>query len=243
MAITGQTWFSSWFDSPYYHILYKDRGYEEARDFMQNLITFINLEKGSSILDLACGKGRHSIYLNKLGFDVTGVDLSENSIDFARQFEKENLRFIVHDMSKPMSKKFDAVFNLFTSFGYFDREQENLKTLKSIKKELKPGAHGVIDFMNVKMVIKNLVPTEVKNVMGINFYLTRFYHEGFIYKNIRFTDKEESYNFTEKVKALTLKDFKAYFKKAGIQLKHTFGNYQLNSFDEKKSDRLILIFS
>lgn len=243
MTITGQNWFSSWFDSPYYHILYRDRGYGEAELFMKNLVNFLDLKKGSGILDLACGKGRHSVYLNKLGYDVTGVDLSENSIDFARQFENSSLKFRVHDMSKPLGEKFDAVFNLFTSFGYFDKEEDNLKTIEAIREEIRKDGFGVIDFMNVKKVLANLVPSEVKTVKGVDFHITRFYHEGFILKNIQFEDEGEPFNYTEKVKALTLDDFRTYFREAGIHLEFTFGNYHLDRFDQETSDRLILVFT
>lgn len=243
MAKTGKDWFSSWFDTPYYHILYRERGYEEAGLFMKKITSFLDLPQGSSILDLACGKGRHSIFLNKLGFDVTGVDLSPNSIAFARQFENSSLHFRVHDMCIPMDKKFDAVLNLFTSFGYFDQEEDNLRTIRAIKAELKENGYGVIDFMNTKKVVRNLVPSEVKEVKGIEFNITRFYHEGHILKNVTFEDEGESYNFTEKVKALTLTDFQNYFKKAGINLMQAFGSYQLEEFDEKESDRLILVFN
>ena len=69
-------WFSSWFDSPYYHILYKERNFREAQIFIDNLTFYLNMDEGSKVLDLACGKGRHSIYLNQLGYDVLGVDLT-----------------------------------------------------------------------------------------------------------------------------------------------------------------------
>ncbi len=110
MELAENRWFTSWFDTPYYHILYKNRGDEEARDFMQNLVNFLKLPIGASILDLACGKGRHSVYLNKLGYDVTGVDLSGNSISYAKQFENETLHFHTHCMCDPLEQKFDAVF-------------------------------------------------------------------------------------------------------------------------------------
>jgi SAM-dependent methyltransferase len=242
MAITVQNWFSSWFDTPYYHILYKDRGYSEAQLFMRNLTAFLDLKPGSQILDLACGKGRHSIFLNKLGFNVTGVDLSPQSIDYARQFENDSLHFKVQCMCKPLPQKFDAVFNLFTSFGYFERDEDNFRTIASIKDELKEGGYGVIDFMNVKKVIANLVPQEVKAVKGIDFHLTRSHVNGYILKNINFEDEGMLYHFTERVKSLTLNDFQEYFSRAGITLKHVFGNYHLEEFNEKTSDRLILIF-
>lgn len=235
-------WYASWFDTPYYHILYKDRGYDEAESFMQALVAHLKLPKAATILDLACGKGRHAIYLNKIGFDVTGVDLSENSITHAKQFENATLHFDVHDMCTPYPKTFDAVFNLFTSFGYFEYEEDNLRTIKAIKAELKANGFGVIDFLNANYVIKNLVAEEEKEVNGIIFSLKRYVKDGFIIKDISFTDNGHDYAFTEKVKAITLTDFKNYFKAANIDLLATFGDYSLNAFDKETSERLIMIF-
>ncbi|WP_029034933.1 class I SAM-dependent DNA methyltransferase [Salinimicrobium terrae] len=242
MELAANRWFSSWFDTPYYHILYKNRGDEEAQEFMQNMVEFLKLPKGASILDLACGKGRHSVYLNELGYDVTGVDLSENSISYAKQFENDTLKFYTHCMCTPLKQKFDAVFNLFTSLGYFDEEKENLESIIAIKEEIKEGGWGVIDFMNVKKVIRELVPSEIKKVKGIDFKISRRVENGFILKDIKFEDEGEEYTFTEKVMALTLEKFRLYFFKAGIELVHTFGNYNLEPYDESTSDRLILVF-
>ena len=113
-------WFEEWFDTPYYHILYSNRDYREAENFLNLLTAFLKLEKKSSIIDLACGKGRHSIYLNKLGYKVLGLDLSEQSISYDKKFENESLEFRVHDMRNRIeSEPVDSVFNLFTSFVYF----------------------------------------------------------------------------------------------------------------------------
>ena len=68
-------WFENWFNSKYYHILYKNRDHKEAVFFLDNIIKNININDGQ-ILDVACGKGRHAKYLNHLGFNVTGIDLS-----------------------------------------------------------------------------------------------------------------------------------------------------------------------
>lgn len=242
MELAANRWFSSWFDTPYYHILYNNRGDREAQEFMQNLVKFLNLSKNASILDLACGKGRHSVYLNQLGFDVTGVDLSANSIAYAKKFENEHLRFHTHCMCEPVGKKYDAVLNLFTSLGYFENESENLQSFEAIKEEIKEGGWGVIDFMNVKKVIENLVPSEVKTVKGIDFNISRRVEDGYILKDIEFEDEGEEYAFTERVKALTLEKFLYYFEKAGIELVHTFGDYNLQPYSEERSDRLILVF-
>ena len=237
-----EIWYAEWFNTPFYHILYKDRDYEEAGAFMQRLTTFLKLKKGAKILDLACGKGRHSKFLNTLGFDVTGVDLSPASIAFAKQFKNETLSFREHDMCIPLAKKFDAVFNLFTSFGYFETENDNIRTIKAIKEELNPGGYGVIDFLNSHHVINHLVKSEIKVVDGITFHIERKIEDNYILKHISFTHKDIDYNFTEKVKALTLDDFKSYFEKAGVKLHHCFGDYNLSPFHKETSQRLILIF-
>lgn len=235
-------WFASWFNTSYYHILYKDRNYAEAGLFMENLTRYLNLPDEAKILDLACGKGRHSKYLSKLGYNVTGADLSEKSIEEASKFSNENLHFVVHDMRKPFQEKFDAVFNLFTSFGYFENDEDNLTTLKAIKNSLNEYGFAVIDFMNVDYVLKNLIPEETKTVDSIDFHIKRYEKDNHIYKDISFTDNSTEYNYTEKVMALKLEDFETLMEEAGIYLLDIFGDYKLHKFDKKQSERLIMIF-
>lgn len=209
---------------------------------MENIVHYLNLPEEAKILDLACGKGRHSIYLNQMGFDVTGVDLSENSINEAKKFSNEKLHFTVHDMREPCPEKYDAILNLFTSFGYFELEGDNLKTLKAIHESLTDYGFAVIDFMNVYTVIDNLVASEVKTVEGIDFHIHRKVVDGFILKEIDFQDNGQTYHFTEKVKALTLEDFEQMMEEAGIYLLDTFGDYKLKKFHKKESERLIMLF-
>ncbi len=238
----NHNWFASWFDSPYYHILYKDRDEEEAQLLMDNIVHYLNLPEEAKILDLACGKGRHSIYLNQLGFDVTGADLSTNSIAEAKKSENKTLHFQEHDMREPFEDQFDAIFNLFTSFGYFENEQDNLATLKAIKESLTEYGFAVIDFMNVHQVIANLVPEEVKIVDGIAFHIKRYVKDNYIYKEIDFEDQGEKFHFTEKVRALTLADFETLMEQAEIFLLDIFGDYKLRKFHKMESERLIMIF-
>lgn len=238
----SSNWFASWFDTPYYHILYKDRNYREAQIFMDNLTHYLNLPEKAKVLDLACGKGRHSIYLNQLGFDVVGADLSENSIAEANKNANDSLHFLVHDMREPYEEKFDAIFNLFTSFGYFEKEEDDLKTLIAIKESLSDYGFAVIDFMNSKQVIENLVPDEIKTVDGIHFHIKRFVQDGFIIKEIDFTDQGETFQFAEKVRAYTLEDFQRLMDEAGIYLLDVFGDNKLKKFHKNTSERLIMIF-
>lgn len=235
-------WYASWFDTPFYHILYQDRDEKEAAFLIKNLLKELALDPPAQILDLACGKGRHSRYLNTLGYDVIGVDLSQQSIDYAKQYENNRLHFEVHDKLKPYPKKFDAVFNLFTSFGYFEDPSDNIRVIENIKASLKPNGYGVIDFMNAHKAQNNLVAEEQKTVDGITFYLHRYVKDKVIYKDIRFTFAGQEYHYTERVSALELEDFKAYFAQAGVELVNVYGDFNLAPFDYENSNRLILIF-
>jgi 2-polyprenyl-3-methyl-5-hydroxy-6-metoxy-1,4-benzoquinol methylase len=115
-----QPWFKDWFNSPYYHQLYFNRDEQEAAAFIDKLIDYLKPLPGSTMLDVACGKGRHSIQLANNGFDVTGIDLSDDSINEALQSETAQLHFYRHDMRLPFwINYFNYAFNFFTSFGYF----------------------------------------------------------------------------------------------------------------------------
>lgn len=210
---------------------------------MTNLLDHLKLKPNSTVLDLACGKGRHSIFLNKKGLDVTGVDLSAKSIEFAKNFENVNLRFDVHDMREKLNNKFDAIFNLFTSFGYFEDVNDNIAVLETIKNSMKPNSVAVIDFMNAEKVVCKLVGSEIQKRGDIDFEIHRFVKDNIIHKNIKFKDNDVKYDFTEKVQAIKLSNFESCISKVELKLVKTFGNYNLEEFDVNSSDRLILILT
>ena len=234
-------WFASWFDTSYYHILYKHRDDTEAQEFIKNIVQFLAIKKEEKLLDLACGKGRHSIFSNKLGYNVVGADLSKNSINIAKKFENKRLYFLEHDMRNPLQHKYDVILNLFTSFGFFEDDNEDIKILKNIKNGLKTDGIAIIDFMNAKKVINNLVPEEVQKIDGITFNLSRYVENGFVIKEINFDADGENHTYFEKVKCLDLTKINLYLDSVGFKIKHTFGNYQLDAFNENTSDRLILV--
>ena len=236
-------WFTDWFNTSYYHTLYKDRDDKDAQLFMRNIINFLKIPSSSHLLDLPCGKGRHSIYLNSLGYKVTGADLSENSIQAAKKYENNTLNFKLKDMRKPFNIKYDAVFNLFTSFGYFENDMDDILVLKNIHKGLRENGLLVLDFLNVVNVEKKLVKKEVKIVDEITFNLQREIKDGFILKHITFTDKGVNHSFSERVKYLTLKKFESYFFEAGLKINHIFGDYHLAKFNPETSERLIFVVS
>ena len=240
MPVTKE-WFNTWFDSPYYHILYHDRDEKEASFFLENLFAKINIIPGGLVLDLACGKGRHSLILHQKGFDVTGIDFSEKNIAYAQKSEEAGLSFFKHDMRDPFRVNyFDVVLNLFTSFGYFKTKNENEKVMRNVVMMLRPGGLFVLDFMNVKVALKKMTGEETKKISGIDFHIVRSAAEGMIRKEIRFTDRGCSYDFTEEVQALDKKDLENYFERSGLKPVHLWGNYALDPFDEEHSERLIL---
>lgn len=242
MKMQDTEWFADWFDTTYYHTLYKNRDFTEAEGFIRRLVALLDLPEKSSVLDLACGKGRHSVTLSSCGFDVLGVDLSANSIAEARKSEKKGLRFAVHDMREviPM-ERFEAVFNLFTSFGYFDSLEDNSRVVRSIREMLNPDGILVIDFMNATRIVMELVENETKTVDGIQFHITRRFDGTHIFKDIRFDADGRSHAYTERVQALSLVDFVALLEGLNFEILRTFGDFELHAFDENSSDRLIII--
>ena len=236
------SWFANWFDSPYYHSLYKNRDEREAQIFIDNLIDYFQIPKGSKLIDIACGKGRHAKYFNQKGMDVVGVDLSLNSIKTAKKDENKNLQFSLHDMRENYQEDtFDVVTNLFTSFGYFENNKDEQKAINAMASNLKKEGLLIIDFMNAKKVIANLVLNEQKRIDGIQFDIIRQVKDGYILKDICITDGKEQQQFQEKVKAITLADYSEFITNAGLKIIDIFGNYKLDDFDEEISDRLILI--
>jgi len=235
-------WFQNWFNSPYYHILYQQRNDAEAEFFIDNLCRYLKPDDHSRLLDIACGRGRHSVYLNKQGYDVTGIDLSIANIQYAKQFENQHLHFYVHDMRYLFYiNYFDIALNLFTSFGYFETEYDHIKALKTFRKALKPDGLIVLDFFNSFKIKNNLKYSETKNLDGIAFHINKKLDGDKIIKCIEFEDKGQQYAFKEEVKTFAFEDFKRFFAQSGFEVVHNFGNYKLEEFDLETSDRLIFI--
>lgn len=240
--IQANEWFAEWFDSPYYHVLYNHRDEEEATFFIDNLIAYLKPTPQSVMLDLACGRGRHAMHLHKKGFEVVAVDLAPSNIEFANQSASEGLQFMVHDMRNLLSSNtFDYVFNLFTSFGYFDHMHENLKTVKNMAASLKPGGRLILDFMNVNTIKPTNAGTESKQYEGFTFNIQRRIEADQVVKQIEVVKDNDSHLYEERVKLLKKSDFESFFSASGLTVESVFGGYDLSLFDPEVSDRLIFI--
>ena len=180
--------------------------------------------------------------MNKKGHHVYGYDLAEESIVFANEFKNPRLHFEVRDMRENLGEsRFDWVFNLFTSFGYFENREDDIIALKSIARSLKPGGRLLIDFMNAEKVAKRLVPKEHKKAGGIDFYIERYTRGNLIIKEIKFTADGKEWCFEEKVQLLTKDDFEEFINLAGLKLVEHFGSLDLQPFNHLSSDRLIIL--
>ena len=238
-----QTWFKDWFNSPYYHQLYFKRDDKEAA-FIDNLISYLKPAPSSTMLDVACGRGRHSIQLAGKGFDVTGIDLSDDSINDALQYETETLHFYKHDMRLPFwMNYFDYAFNFFTSFGYFKTRPEHDNAIRTIAQSIKREGVFVMDFLNVHYAEDHLVHQSEKEIDGINFIITRWYDETHFYKKIVVEDDslKEPLVYTEKVAKFSLGDFTEMFAYQGLQMQEVFGDYSFSNYNVKRSPRMVMI--
>ena len=243
MTNNKSEWYLDWFNSPFYHLLYKERDSSEATYFMNNLINKLQIDKNSSILDLACGRGRYSLYLSNIGHKVTGIDISKENISEAKKNESDKLNYILHDMRYPLNQKFDLILNLFTSFGYYEKDADNLSVIKSIKSNLETDGQAVIDFFNIDYILDNLVEKEEKNIDKTKFIIHRYLENDLLVKDISILLNNKSYKFQEKVKTYRMDDFLAMFKNCNLKLKEIYGDYKLNSFNKNSSNRLIMVFN
>lgn len=235
-------WFESWFDTPWYHLLYRHRDESEAFAFIDRLVAWLQPAPGARVLDLACGKGRHARRLAEHDLDVTGIDLSHSNITAARNHEKPGLAFYEHDMRKPFrSNYFDVTVNLFTSFGYFEHTEDNLRSLDAIRRGLRPGGRLVLDFFNVPYVLDHLVPEEDKLIEGIHFHIRREFTGTHIVKTIVFESAGTRHQFEERVQTITQPQFADCFQQLGMELTHQFGDYGLGKYEATESPRLIMV--
>lgn len=240
-------WFEEWFNSPLYEKLYSNRDEEEARELIAFLEQTLQLNDCSSILDLGCGRGRHSINLGQRGYRVKGIDLSTEAIKTAEEKAGElgldHVSFEVRDMRNPLQETFDAIVNLFTTFGYFERDDENALVLDSVVKMLKQEGVFVLDYLNAEKVKRNYRPEEEGEFHGIHYQIKRYVKDGAIHKDIVFSGNglENPRTYSERVKLYGLEWFKSEMDKRNLEIMEVSGDYRGADFDPETSPRLLII--
>ncbi|ADI38520.1 putative methyltransferase [Waddlia chondrophila 2032/99] len=233
-------WFKKWFNEDYLK-LYSHRTMGEA----SKQVDFIRRSAGCSgsktVLDLACGTGRHSIAFGLKGHQVTGIDLSEALIAKARkralEYEELNVSFLVADLfSLPDIGRFDLVANLFTSFGYFSDDQKNSQVFFVVRERLKDDGRFFLDFLHPYSVKQNLVEEESLLVDGEEVEVKRFIKDDCVYKQIQFPGRA----YEERVKLYDRDVIEQMLSNAGLSVVNVWNDYLGNSW-KKEGDRQLFL--
>lgn len=240
-------WYKDWFDTTWYEKLYKKRDDDDALRLLDAIASFLP-DRGSKLADLACGRGRHSLNLANRGYEVHGYDLSERAISVARNKADQegyaNLEFYVHDMREPLAEEYAGLINFFTSFGYFETDEENAQVLKVMAQATRKNAHIIIDFLNPTFVEKNLISENVIALDDAQVSITRSISNGRISKSMEFQeyDSGRKHRYQENVALLPASWFEHHASEIGLRLESMFGDYSGSVFDRHSSPRQIMIF-
>lgn len=228
-----------------YLLVYKHRDAQGAKQEVHRMIGWLQLAAGAKVLDLCCGMGRHSLALAEVGYKVTGVDLSEVLLREAKRLDAEDqITWHQADMRRlPLQNgEFDAVVNLFTSFGYFREDEEQIKVLREAARVLKPGGRFLLDFLNPAYTAAHLVPNSEREDEGQRIVERRRIEDGYVVKDIAIsTPGGQPRHYMERIKLYGLEDFRHMLKEAGLELQNVHGNYDEETYDPDKSRRMILV--
>ena len=237
------SWYKDWFNSENYLKVYKHRDESEA----ERLVTLIeensNLEPQSSVLDMACGAGRHAIAFAKKGFNVTAVDLSQRLLAEAKKNAIEagvNIDYVLSDILDYNSEQqFNLALNLFTSIGYFEKDDENFAVVKKAYSLLKKEGYFVIDYFNKYFLLKNLVPTSIISENGLKITQNRSILGDRVVKKIIIEKDGSIDEFYESVRLYSYEEMSRMLIQTGFDIKIEMGDFLGNSFQKENSPRLI----
>lgn len=242
MGQTGGEWFAAWFDSPYYPVLYCHRNEAEACFLIHNIVSHLKLDKGAKVLDLACGSGRHALEFANLGMEVVGIDLSEQAIARANESAQGKAEFFVHDMRQLFwNRHFNLVVNLFTSYGYFHNKADDMRVMQSVHDALAPGGYFIMDYLNAKRVVAQLVQSEQIVRNGIQFKIERRVERNMVTKHIEVVDGSATHFYKEEVDLLTESDLTELMEDAGFTVIGLYGDYALGPYSLDQSERLVIL--
>lgn len=233
-------WYRTWFGTSYYKLLYGHRDQDDAHAWVRMILEKLKPGAVADVLDMACGRGRHARWFIEEGCNVTGIDISPESIADARKAAPGGA-FVVHDIREPFaSERFDLVVCLFTSLGYFESPGDDQRAVAAAAAALRPGGWFVLDFMNSNLVLRELVGDECMESGGVRFSISRSMERGRIVKRIVAEDRGEVHRFEERVTALTPAQLESLVVAAGLVIRdRTDGPVPL-PFDQDRSKRLVI---
>ena len=243
MSRREKAWYANWFNETYSHI-YAHRDRLAANREAAFALTLLGGPPAGPVLDLCCGDGRHSHALVHAGCHVVGLDLSLPLLQIASETAKKErslLRLVRGDMRHlPFPESFDAVFNFFTSFGYFE-DDENQDVLREIARVLVPGGRFLLDYLNPEVVIRDLVPeSERETPLGRLVERRRYDAErGRIEKDLFLHRGDAVERYHESVRAYSYEEMLSHLAVVGLCPEKVFGTLDGQPY-EPTSPRMVL---
>ncbi|MBD3226141.1 MAG: methyltransferase domain-containing protein [Caldithrix sp.] len=235
-------WYEEWFGEEYLKV-YNHRNQEDARRLIKLIFSYVPLNNLEWMLDVGCGHGRHARLLANENKKVIGIDLSHLLIEKARKDCQHltNIRFFRANKSAlPLKSVFQAVFSLFTSFGYFDTDVENQNVLEQYAFVLRKKGWLVIDYLNPGYVRKNLERESKRHHNAMLIQEKRWIAGGRINKKIILKSQNRQKTFLESVRLYELSDMLQMLDQSGFETIVSLGDYYGHSFTAD-SPRMILI--
>jgi ubiquinone/menaquinone biosynthesis C-methylase UbiE len=245
-----------------YLLVYKHRDVQGAKREVHKMISWLHLKQDAQVLDLCCGMGRHAMALVELGYDVTGVDLSDVLLrEAVRNDPQGQVTWLKGDMrAVPLKDKYDAVVNLFTSFGYFEKDEEHIKVLQEIARLLQPQGRFIIDYLNPTYTAQHLVLQSQRWDAGQHIIESRKIEDGYVKKEITIINSNivsgnigsnnidenctaEKRNYLERIKLYNQDQFVTMLSQAGLTVEHIYGGYDEEQYDAATSARMIIVGS
>jgi SAM-dependent methyltransferase len=223
-------WWRRLFETTLYFELYEAQDVELAKTQVPQALALLDLTPPARILDVGCGYGRHSIELARLGFEVTGVDISEVQLGRARekaQTVEVSVGFRQGDArTLEFEAEFDAAISMFLSFGFFETDAEHLAMLRGIARALRPGGRFLMDFWNREYEIQRFDRWQVERT-GDVFELEEWdfdYLNGRLnWTNHAFFPDGRHESWYHSIRAYTVVEVKALFEQAGLRLDAVYG--------------------
>jgi len=233
--------------SKYYNLLYSDKNYKEEIDYIQTLIKNYSTIPVSEILNLGCGTGNHDLFLAKNGYNITGVDLSENMIEIAKNQNIKNTNFLVADVRNlNLDKKFDAIISLFHVASYQTSNEDLQQYFETAYKHLNTNGIFIFDFWYGPAVLTDKPTVRIKRIENENYKITRLtepffrINENIVDVNFEIIIEDKIYstkntiNETHKMRYLFMPELELFIKNTGFKIQNSLKWF---SFDEKLSEK------
>ena len=231
-------WFESWFGEEYV-ALYPHRDAADAEAAVGLIEQYVPPNPRASVLDLACGGGRHARLLSQQ-WRTTGLDLSPVLLKHARR-QAPDAHFVRGDMRVlPFADhSFDVVVNLFTSFGYFADDRSHQRVIGEVARVTKRAGMFALDFLNTEHIRDTLVPYDERNIGGRIVEQRREISEDGRYVIKRICIRDQSREYTERVRLFDKNELTAMMEESGFRIDHVFGNYSADVLTDD-SPRVII---